>query len=91
MKVKHSASFKAKAAIEALKEHKSMNELSSEFGVHRIQIQNWKKLAKVHLEDAFSSKREKNQKDQSELLDNLYKQIGILKVENEWLKKKLES
>ena len=88
MRKTYSANFKAKVALAAIKEDKTMAELSSEFEVHRAQIQKWKKDALEELPNFFSTKRKKKEKNNAELVDELYKQIGQLKVENDWLKKK---
>ena len=84
----HSADFKAKVALEAIKGLKTVNELASEFGVHPTQIHQWKKQALDELPGIFSSRRAQNQKEQEDLTANLYQQIGQLKVELDWLKKK---
>lgn len=89
MKKKFGGSFKAKVALEALKTDKTMVELSSTYEVHRVQITNWRKKAAEYVtrgfkEDGKSTGAKKHEK----LTDELYRQIGQLKVENEWLKKK---
>ncbi len=91
MRKTYSANFKAKVALAAIKEDKTMAELSSEFEVHRAQIQQWKKDALEELPNFFSTKRKKKEKNNAELVDELYKQIGQLKVENDWLKKKADT
>lgn len=88
MKKRFSAEFKAKVALEALKEEKTVSELSSKYEVHKVQINNWKRETKEHIVNSFSGKKEKDKKNMVKLTDELYRQIGQLKVENEWLKKK---
>jgi transposase len=83
-----SARFKAKVTLEALKERQTLNELSSKFGVHTNQISQWKKQAITDLESLFSASREKKEKEHQYLESELYRQIGQLKVEIDWLKKK---
>jgi transposase-like protein len=85
---RYSAEFKAKVALEALREQKTANELASEFKVHVSQIADWKKTAIVHMPQAFTVGKGKADKDAEVLQDALYRQIGQLKVELDWLKKK---
>ena len=84
---KYTAEEKAKVAMEALRGQMTMNEISSKFQVHSTQIARWKALAKDGLLNAFKSPTKKDLQD-NELVDELYRQIGQLKVELEWLKKK---
>ena len=84
---KYTAEEKAKVALEALKGNMTMNEISSKYQVHSTQITRWKAVAKEGLLNSFKSSSKKDLPDH-ELLDELYKQIGQLKVELEWLKKK---
>lgn len=85
---RHSASFKAKVALEAIKGQKTVSELASEYGVHPNLITKWKKQAVEELPGIFSGKKEKVEKENRELESELYRQIGQLKVELDWLKKK---
>jgi putative transposase len=91
MRKTYSANFKAKVTLAAIKEDKTMAELSSYFEVHRAQIQQWKKDALEELPNFFSKKKKKREKSNADLVDELYKQIGQLKVENDWLKKKADA
>ncbi len=84
----HSAEFKAKVAIEAIKGLKTVNELATKHGVHPTQIHQWKKHLLDELPSIFSSRRAQSQKEQEDLTASLYQQIGQLKVELDWLKKK---
>jgi transposase len=84
----HDAAFKARVALEALKEEKTMAQLSSEFGVHVNQIRQWRQKLLDELPSLFSDRRKKKDKEGEELLSELYRQIGQLNVELEWLKKK---
>jgi len=81
--------FKSKVAIKALKGHKTINELASEFDVHPTQVNNWKRQLIESSKVAFNGKQQlKAQQAQDEERDRLYTQIGKLKVEVDWLKKK---
>ena len=82
------AEFKAKVTLEALKDEKTIAELSSKYEVHRTQITDWRKRALGGVREVFRGKQEKVNKENDKLVDELYRQIGQLKVENEWLKKK---
>ena len=82
------ATFRAKVALEAVKGEKTLAELSSTFGVHPNQICKWKKQLLESLPDLFTDRRKRKDKEQEELIDELYRQIGQLKVELDWLKKK---
>lgn len=86
----HSARFKAKVALEALKGIKTMSELASKYEVHPNQISHWKRQLIEKLPDIFSDKRkERAREDDEKLKAELYRQIGQLKVELDWLKKKV--
>ena len=85
---RHSATFKAKVALEALKQDKTISQLSGEYGVHSNQITRWKNKVLADLPDVFSNKRRRKAKADEELQAELYRQIGQLKVELDWLKKK---
>ena len=85
---KFSQEFKAKVALTAIKGDKTTAELSSLFGVHGNVINRWAKEAKERLSLVFADNGAKN-KDKEALVEELYKRIGQLNVENEWLKKKL--
>ena len=85
----HPPAFKAKVALEAIKETKTIAELSSIYEIHPTQITKWKHRAIVGLEQLFSDKWKKDEEQKDELLRALYEQIGKLKVEVDWLKKKI--
>ena len=85
---RHTADFKAKVALAALREHKTASELASEFQVHPSQITDWKKVAIAHLPQAFMGNRGQGATAQQDKQDLLYQQIGQLQVELDWLKKK---
>ena len=87
---KYTASDKAKIALEALKGNMTYAEISSKYKVHSSQIQKWKNLLKDKIGIIFSEQQLKKDNEKDELIDELYKQIGQLKVEIDWLKKKSE-
>ena len=87
----HSAVLKAKVAIAALKAEHTASELASMYGVHATQIGVWKKQALELLTQGFSSRRSSTVRAQEDLTATLYQQIGQLKVELDWLKKKVSN
>jgi len=88
MRKSFSPEFMAKVALAAIKGDMTTAELSSKYEVHRSQINNWRKRALEELREIFRGKRDKSIKDNERVIDELYRQIGQLKVENDWLKKK---
>lgn len=84
----YSADFKAKVAIAAIKGDKTINEVASFFGVHPNQVLTWKKQALSIIPDAFASRLARQAQDDEQLKARLYQEIGQLKVELDWLKKK---
>jgi len=80
--------FKVKVARAALKEDRTLAELSSHFGIHTNQISRWKSQAIIGLSEIFSGKHDDRHRDQEGLISELYKKIGELEVEKDWLKKK---
>ena len=89
MRKNHSVQTKVKVVLEAIKGERTISEITSKYGIHPTQINNWKKQALDSIPEAFSVKRKKQENANEELLDELYKQIGQLKVENEFLKKSI--
>lgn len=84
----HDAAFKARVALEALKSDKTMAQISSEYGVHVNQIRQWRQRLLEEIPNVFGDHRRKKEKESEEMTSELYKQIGQLKVEVDWLKKK---
>ena len=82
---KYSAEFKAKVALEAAKEIKTLNELASDYGVHAAQISQWKKQLLESIATVFST--QKKVVNNTKKFDELYRQIGEVTVERDWLKK----
>ncbi len=87
MKKRFSPQFKSKVALSSLKNEMTMAELSSKYEVHRVQITNWRKQVIDQISSVFQGKQSKHEKGHEKLVDELYRQIGQLKVENDWLKK----
>lgn len=81
--------FMAKVAFEALKGDRTMAELSSEFGVHVSQITKWKKELADAIPGIFARKGDPEEKSKDKLIEDLYKRIGQIEMENNWFKKKL--
>lgn len=88
MRKRYDAVFKAKVAVEAIKGEKTTAEISSRYGIHSSQIAKWKKEVLDRLPDIFNGKGQKEDRDRDELQAELYQEIGRLKVELDWLKKK---
>ena len=86
----HSAAFKVKVALAAIRGDKTLAELASQFEVHPNQISQWKKQLLEALPEVFSHRRQRSQQQQDELTAQLYQQIGQLKVELDWLKKNVD-
>ena len=85
---RRSAQFKFKVALEAARGTKTLSELSSEYEVHPSQISEWKSRLLKDGTSVFSTTAVRQQRDQETLQAGLYEQIGRLKMELEWLKKK---
>jgi transposase-like protein len=86
----YSNAQKAKIVLEVLKGQKTMAEIASTYGVHPNQISKWKRQVLEGLPELFSRKELERARAQEELIEQLYQQIGQLKVELDWLKKKSE-
>jgi putative transposase len=88
MRKRYDGNFKARIALEAIRGDRTVSEIASVYGVHPNQISKWKKQALDELPKIFSGRYEKTEVQGKELTDQLYQQIGQLKVELDWLKKK---
>ncbi len=85
---RHTAEFKRKVALEAIKGEKTINQLTSEYGVHATQIKNWKKQALEGIETAFSNKGKQKDKAKDATINELHRQLGQVIAERDWLRKK---
>ena len=88
MKKTYDGHFKAKVALEAIKGEETISQIASKYNVHPSRIGLWKKQVLEKLPELFSERGNGRDKDREALESELYKQIGQLKVELEWLKKK---
>ncbi|MBU6157913.1 MAG: transposase [Bacteroidetes bacterium] len=86
---KFSADFKAKVVLEAFKERSTIEDLARKYELHPTQINTWKREATANLSSVFGSGKSEGQTDVEQQTEKLYAQIGQLKVENDFLKKKL--
>ena len=85
----HSPQFKARVAVEAIRGEKTLSQLGSQFKVHPIQIAKWRKSALEQLPELFVDGRTGKGRNGEAESNALYEQIGRLKVELDWLKKKV--
>ena len=85
---KYSQQFKFKVALEAVKELKTINEIASAYDVHPTQIKSWKKQLLAEGPTVFGQNVAQQLREQEARETELYEQIGHLKMELEWLKKK---
>jgi len=84
---RYPASFKARVALEAAKQTKTLAELAGRYQVHSVQISQWKKQLLDGIESLFRDGRRRDHDESQEIQAELYEQIGRLKLELEWLKK----
>ena len=83
--------FKAQVALEAIKNQQTISQIASEYGVNPAQVSQWKKQVLEELPQLFTNGRSKAVSDNDQLVAELYRQIGQLKVEPDWLQKKLNA
>jgi transposase-like protein len=86
---RHSAAFKARVALEAAKQTRTLAELSRAFQVHPVQISQWKKQLLDGAESLFRDGRRREREQEQARQAELFEQIGRLNMEVEWLKKRL--
>ncbi len=85
---RYSAKFKSEVALEALKEQRTLADLSSHFGLHANQISQWKKQLLEGSSEIFLPHKKAPEQDWEKEKEALFAQIGKLQMELEWLKKK---
>ncbi len=85
---KYSKELKARIALDAIKGQKTISELASEYGVHANQISRWKKQLLEAAPDIFTLGKDKEAEKKEVERDRLYKKVGQLQIEVDWLKKK---
>ena len=84
-----SSEFKAKVALDAIKEQMTIEEICKKHDVHPSQVNTWKQTIKQNASGIFDGSIKQKPDNNDELIQRLYAQIGELKVANDWLKKKL--
>ena len=87
-KKRYPAAFKARVALEAAKQTKTLAELSGRYQVHSVQISKWKKQLLDGVESLFRDNRRRDRDDGQAVQAELYEQIGRLQMELDWVKKK---
>ena len=81
--------FKARVALEAIKEEKTIVEIANQYEVHPNQVSTWKREAIKRMAELFQDGRKKQKSKKHDISrDDIFKEVGVLKVENEFLKKK---
>jgi transposase len=91
IKRKLSPSFKAKVALELIREKETIASICSRHSVHPTQAGRWKEAVVKGLESTFTNNNGTELKHKDELIDDLYREVGKRDIELEWLKKKIES
>jgi transposase len=84
----HTPEFKAKVGLEALRGVKTVNEIGQQYGIHPAQVGQWKKEIQEQAKTLFEGKRGPKPIAEHQEPDLLYSEIGKLKVQLDWLKKK---
>ncbi len=84
----HSGEFKARVALEMLKGRRTANEVASTFGIHPVQAAQWKKQAIESLPSAMADRRHRENQQAEVEKRELYEEIGRLRMQLEWVKKK---
>jgi transposase len=85
---RYDAAFKAKVALAAVRGDRTISELASHFAIHGNLVGQWKRKLLANIEQVFTETDDGGREERAAMLDELYQQIGRLKMELEWLKKK---
>ena len=91
MRKKHDPAIKARVALEAIKGEKTAAQISSEYGVHPTQVTQWKQELIHRSAEIFAKPDNTLAKQHEETVDKLHKTIGEITMENNWIKKKLQT
>ena len=83
----YTSEFKAKVALDTLRGDLTLNEISTKYSVHSTKINRWKQQALLSIKGSFTGKHEKAAQSEQQIIDDLYRQIGQLSCENDFLKK----
>ena len=86
-RVRHSAEFKGKVALDALKGLKTVNELAGQYQVHPTQISQWKRQVQGRVNELFANGQGKGHQETEAVQAKLYEEVGRLKMELDWIKK----
>ena len=87
---KHTAAFKARVALEAVKGLETINEIAAKYELHPVQVSNWKKALLEHVPEIFERKNVSRDKDAEREQSRLERKVGQLSMEVDWLEKKCE-
>ncbi|NRA51726.1 MAG: transposase [Phaeodactylibacter sp.] len=85
---RHSAEFKFKVAVEALREHQTLSQLASRYELSPVQISQWKKQLLESGQEVFTRGRKQEQHADQQLIDDLHRKVGELQMRLDWLKKR---
>lgn len=85
----HSPAFKKQVVLDLLREEKTRGEIAAQYGIHPVLADKWKTVALANLDQLFTDKYDKERIRDKLLIDELYRQLGQLKYELGWLKKKM--
>ena len=85
---KHTAEFKARVALEAIKGLKTLSEIAKEYEIHPVMVGTWKKEMLEHLPELFETKRDNKEKETAKEKARLHQKVGQLSMEVDFLEKK---